>query len=93
MKPVAQPYQCIPLNLRVAIEAKINQLMYMDIIKPVDSLILWVYPVVIVLKADKDVRLSLDMRQVIQVIGRAWSLIPMVERYYKAWLAQLCSAN
>ncbi|KAJ8411216.1 hypothetical protein AAFF_G00172220 [Aldrovandia affinis] len=79
VKPVAQPLRRIPFNLRGAVEARIKQLMDMDIIEPVDGPTPWVNPVVIVPKADKDVRLCLDMRRANQAIERERYPIPTVD--------------
>ncbi|KAJ8411636.1 hypothetical protein AAFF_G00164440 [Aldrovandia affinis] len=79
VKPVAQPLRRIPFNLRGAVEAKIKQLLDMDIIEPVDGPTPWVNPVVIVPKADNDVRLCLDMRRANQAIERERYPIPTVD--------------
>ncbi|KAJ8363309.1 hypothetical protein SKAU_G00121400 [Synaphobranchus kaupii] len=79
VKPVAQPLRRIPFNLRGAVEDKIKQLIDMDIIEPVDGPTPWVNPVVIVPKADKDVRLCLDMRRANQAIERERFPIPTVD--------------
>lgn len=61
VKPVAQPLRRIPFNLRRAVEQRIKELMDMDIIEPVSGPTPWVNPVVIVPKANSEIRLCLDI--------------------------------
>lgn len=51
-------------------EEKIKELLKMDIIEEVNGPTPWVNPVVIVPKANSEIRLCLDMRQVNQAIIR-----------------------
>ncbi|KAJ8369419.1 hypothetical protein SKAU_G00094470 [Synaphobranchus kaupii] len=77
--PVAQPLRRIPFNLRGPVEKKIKELLDLDIIKPVDGLTPWVNPVVIVPKANSEIRLCLDMRQANLAIIRERYPIPTVD--------------
>ncbi len=63
VQPVAQPLRRIPFNLRGPVEEKIKELLEMDIIEEVNGPTPWVNPVVIVSKANSEIRLCLDMRQ------------------------------
>ena len=75
VKPVAQPYRRIPFNLR----EKTTELQDLGIIEPVEGPAPWVNPVVIVLKNNGEIRLSIDMRQANQAIMRRRYPIPTVD--------------
>ncbi|KAA0709172.1 hypothetical protein E1301_Tti017617 [Triplophysa tibetana] len=79
VKPVAQPLRRIPFNLRSPVEEKIKELLEMDIIEEVNGPTPWVNPVVIVPKANSEIRLCLDMRQANQAIIRERYPIPTVD--------------
>lgn len=70
VQPVARPLRRIPFNLRGPVEEKIKELLKMDIIEEVNGPTPWVNPVVIVPKANSEIRLCLDMRQANQAIIR-----------------------
>ncbi len=55
--PVAQPLRRVPFHLREAVEKKISELLKMDIIEKVDGATPWVNPVVIVPKANAEIRM------------------------------------
>ena len=61
------------------VENKIQELLDYDIIKDVDGPTPCVNPVVIVPKADGDIRLCVDMRRAIEVIPRGRQPIPTVD--------------
>lgn len=77
--PVAQPLRRVPFNLREAVEEKINELLNMDIIEEVGGATPWVNPVVIVPKANAEIRMCLDMRQANAAIIRGRFPIPTVD--------------
>ncbi len=77
--PVAQPLRRVPFHLREAVEKKINELLNMDIIEKVDGATPWVNPVVIVPKANAEIRMCLDMRQANAAIIRGRFPIPTVD--------------
>ena len=79
IQPVAQPLRRIPFNLRGPVENKIKELLNMDIIEEVSGPTPWVNPVVIVPKANSEIRLCLDMRQANQAIVRERYPIPTVD--------------
>lgn len=60
-------------------EEKIKELLKMDIIEEVNGPTPWVNPVVIVPKANSEIRLCLDMRQANQAIIRERYPIPTVD--------------
>lgn len=70
VKPVAQPLRRTPFNLQEKIEKKIQELLDCDIIEEVDGPTPWVNPVVIIPKADGDIRLCIDMRRANEAILR-----------------------
>ena len=51
MKPVAQPIRRTPFSLRSKVEAKIQELVDLDIIEPAQGPTTWVNPVVVVPKS------------------------------------------
>ncbi|KAF7699154.1 hypothetical protein HF521_003896, partial [Silurus meridionalis] len=79
VKPVAQPLRRITFNLRGAVQQKIKELVDMDIIEHVKGPTPWVNPLVIVPKANSEIRLCLDMRQANRAIVRERYPIPTVD--------------
>nr|XP_058952093.1 uncharacterized protein K02A2.6-like [Pocillopora verrucosa] len=79
VKPVAQPLRRIPFNLQEKVEKKVQELLNCDIIEEVDGPTPWVNPVVIIPKADGDIRLCIDMRQANKAIVRGRYPIPTVD--------------
>ena len=79
VKPVAQPLRQTPFNLQERVEKKIRELLDCDIIEEVDGPTPWVNPVVIIPKADGDIRLCIDMRRANEAILRGRHPIPTVD--------------
>ena len=79
VKPVAQPLRRTPFNLQEKVERKIQELLDCDIIEEVDGPTPWVNPVVIIPKADGDIRLCIDMRRANEAILRGRHPIPTVD--------------
>ena len=79
VKPVAQPLRRIPFNLQEKVEKKIQELLDCDIIEEVDGPTPWVNAVVIIPKADGDIRLCIDMRRANEAILRGRHPIPTVD--------------
>jgi len=79
VKPVAQPLRRTPFNLRNKVEDKINELVALDIIEAVDGPTPWVNPVVVVPKANNEIRLCIDMRRANEAIIRGRHPIPTVD--------------
>ena len=77
--PVAQPLRRTPFQLRDKVEAKLKQLVMMDIIEPVEGPTPWVNPTVIAPKRDGDIRLCIDMRRANEAIMRERHPIPTVD--------------
>lgn len=65
--------------MREPVERKIKELLDMDIIEAVNGPTPWVNPVVIVPKANSEIRLCLDMRQANRTIVRERYPIPTVD--------------
>ena len=79
VKPVAQPLRRIPFNLQDKVERKVQELLDYDIIEEVDGPTPWVNPVVIIPKADGDIRLCIDMRRANEAIIRGRYPMPTVD--------------
>ena len=77
--PVAQPLRRTPYQLRAKVEAKVKELLQADIIEAVDTPSSWVNPVVIVPKANGEIRLCVDMRRANEAIQRVRHPIPTVD--------------
>ena len=70
VSPVAQPVRRIPFSLRDKVQSKVEELVKMDIIEPVEGSTPWVSPVVVVPKPNGDIRLCVDMRRANEAIQR-----------------------
>ena len=79
VKPVAQPVRRTPFGLRDKVEAKIQDLLDLDIIEPVEKPTPWVSPIVVVPKPNGDIRITVDMRRVNEAVLRERHPIPTVE--------------
>ena len=80
VEPVAQPLRRTPFQLRQKVDAKIKELLDEDIIEAVvDTPTSWVNPVVIVPKANNEIRLCIDMRRANEAIQRVRHPIPTVD--------------
>ena len=77
--PVAQPVRRTPFSLRDKVKEKIEELVAMDIIEPVEGLTRWVSPVVVVPKQNDEIRLCVDMRRANKAIIRERYPIPTVD--------------
>ena len=79
VSPVAQPVRRIPFSLRDKVQSKVEELVKMDIIEPVEGPTLWVSPVVVVPKPNSDIRLCVDMGRANKAIQRERYPIPTVD--------------
>lgn len=79
VKPVAQPVRRTPFGLRGKVEKKIQELIEKDIIEPVSKPTPWVSPIVVVPKANNDIRVTVDMRRVNEAVLRERHPIPTVD--------------
>lgn len=77
--PICQPYRRVPIPLEIKINKKIDELVKMDIIEPVDKPSSWVSPMVPILKPDGDIRICLDMRIANTAIIRENHPLPTME--------------
>lgn len=79
VKPVIQPVRRVPIALEKKIEQKLQEALECDIIEPAIGLCTWLSPVVIVTKANGDIRLCTDMRRANEAISRENLPFPRVE--------------
>ena len=77
--PVAQPVRRTPFSLRDKVKEKVEELVDMDIIEPVEGPTPWVSPVVVVPKQNDEIRLCVDMRRANEAIIRERYPIPTVD--------------
>lgn len=77
--PVAQPYRRVPFSVREKLEKHLEELCTLDIIEPVEGPTTWSSGVVIVPKADGNIRLCVDMRQANKAIVRHHYPVPTVD--------------
>ena len=80
---VAQPVRRIPFAMREKVEVKLQELLELDIIEPVEGQSSWVSPVVITPKQSGDIRLCVDMRHTNEAIIRERGIpYPRLMRFY-----------
>lgn len=80
VKPVSQPCRRVPIPLEAKINKKIQELLDLDIIEPVNGPSDWISPLVPVLKSNGDVRICVDMRRANQAIIREKHPLPTMEQ-------------
>ena len=77
---VVQPRRYIPFHLRRKVDAKLDELLKADIIEPAPTTPLtWVSPLVVIPKADGDIRVCVDMRQANAAIQRERYPVPSTD--------------
>ena len=76
---VAQPVRRTPFSLREKVKEKIEELVTMDIIEPVEGPTPWVSPIVVLPKQNDEIRLCVDMRRANEAIIRERYQIPTVD--------------
>lgn len=81
VRPVAQPYRRIPVALEEAVDAKINDLLRSGIIEKVEGPSAWISPVVVVPKANDDLRICIDMRRANEAVLRENHPLPSFEDF------------
>lgn len=79
--PVFQPMRRIPLPLEEAVGRKIDELLKRDVIEAKSGPTSWVSPLVVVVKANGEPRLCLDLRRVNEAVLREHHPMPVVEDY------------
>ncbi|CAB3220156.1 unnamed protein product [Arctia plantaginis] len=89
VRPVCQPYRRVPIPLESKINKKLDELVRLDIIEPVNMPSAWVSPMVPVLKPDGDIRICLDMRIANKAIIRENHPLPTMEQL----IPKFCKAS
>lgn len=79
VKPVAQQATRIPFSMRSKVEAKLQELLDLDVVEEVQGPTSWVSPIVIVPKSQNNIRLCIDMRQANGAIIRERFPIPTID--------------
>ena len=76
---VVQNPRLIPFSLRAKVDGKLQQLVEMDVIEPVDGPTPWVSPIVVVPKPNGEIRLCVDIRRANEAVIRERHPIPTIE--------------
>ena len=81
VQPVAQPVRRMPYSLRKGVEKKLDELLALDVIEPVQGPTSWVSAPIAVPKGGdfNDIRLCIDMRRANEAIMRTRHPIPTVD--------------
>lgn len=77
--PVFQLMRRLPIPLETAVNEKLDELLRRDIIEPKTGPTTWVSPLVVVGKANGEVRLCLDLRRVNDAVLREHHPMPVVD--------------
>lgn len=80
VKPISQPYRRVPIPLEEKINNKINELVALGIVEPVNEPSAWVSPLVPVIKGDGDIRVCVDMRCANKAIIRENHPLPTIDQ-------------
>lgn len=79
VSPVIQPLRRCPIPLLQQVEAKLKELLRLDIIEKVTQPTSWVSPLVPILKDNGELRLCVDMRKANQAIQRLNHPLPIFD--------------
>ena len=79
VQPVIQSTRRVPYRLREKLADKLRELEELDIIEKVDTPSDWVSPVVVVPKANGDIRLCVDMRRANEAVVRERYQVPVLD--------------
>ncbi|PFX12441.1 Uncharacterized protein K02A2.6 [Stylophora pistillata] len=94
VKPVAPHERRIHFGLREKVDAKLDEVLRLDIIEEVpEGPSGWMSPLVVVPKGDGDVRVCVDMRRANEAIFREQHPIPTVEELLNDWKEVPCLAR
>ena len=77
--PIAQNVRRVPFHVRHQVDEKLDELLNLDVIEPVEGPTPWVSPLVVVPKPNKGIRLCLDMRCTNEAVKRERHPIPTVD--------------
>ena len=78
--PIAQPVRRLPYGLREKVDTKLDELLNKGIIEQVPDIpTTWVSPLVVIPKANGDVRICVDMRKANEALSRERFPIPTIE--------------
>ena len=79
VSPVVQPLKRLPFAIRNKVDKKLNDLLENDAIEPAEGPSRWVSQVVVIPKADDDIRMCVDMRCANRAVVRERHPIPTFE--------------
>lgn len=86
VKPCRQPYRRVPIPLESKINAKIDELLQLDIIEPVEGPSAWISPMVPIIKDNGELRLCIDMRRANEAIVRENYPLPTMEDFLPSFV-------
>ncbi|XP_074000082.1 uncharacterized protein [Rhodnius prolixus] len=81
VQPVQQPYRRVPASIRKQVEKKVEELLEMGIIEPVQEYSPWSSPLVPVVKPNGEIRLCVDFRRVNEAILVEKHPIPTIDDF------------
>lgn len=81
IKPVKQPCRRVPMPLEEKIDAKIDELLQLDIIEPETGPCSWISPVVPIIKNNGELRLCIDMGRANEAIIRENYPLPTIDDF------------
>ena len=84
MQPVVQPPTRDPFHLRQNVDDKLQELLDKDIIEPVSGPIMWASPLVVIPKANGELRVCVYMRHANEGVIRERHPIPTLEETLQA---------
>ena len=79
VKPVVHPARRVPFALKNKLKAELNRMVSLEVIEKVDHPTDWVNSIVIVEKANGDIRICLDPKDLNRAIKREFSQLPTAE--------------
>lgn len=81
VKPIFQPMRRVPVALEEAVNSKLTELITRDIIEEKKGPVSWVSPLVVVGKANGELRICLDLRRLNEAVLRERHPMPLIDDF------------
>ena len=91
--PVAQPQRCVPFHICKYVENKLKELQDLDVIEVVERPMRWVSPLVAVPKSNGDVRVCVDMHELMKLLLESDTRYRHLRKHWWPSTELLCSRN